>query len=112
MGIGALFINQHNNTKMGTLEEFSKERAGDIVYDFTRFLEPCFDTEGMEKIVQDAIKEGAEWQAKQSKDAFFKFFRSSCIYAVSEFNCHMYKEDVACCVENCDRFKQFTLDEG
>nr|DAI83688.1 MAG TPA: hypothetical protein [Caudoviricetes sp.] len=97
---------------MGTLEEFSKERVGDIVYDFTRFLEPCFDIESMEKIVQDAIKEGAEWQAKQSKDAFFKFFRSRCIYAVTEFNCHMYKEDVACCVENCDRFKQFTLDEG
>ena len=90
---------------MATLEDFSKERAGDIVYDFTRFLEPCFDTEGMEKIVQDAIKEGAEWQEKQCKDAFFKFFRSHC-------NCHMYREDVACCIENCDRFKQFTLGEG
>jgi hypothetical protein len=40
------------------------------------------------------------------------FFRSHCKYAVTEFNCHMYREDVACCIENCDLFKQFILGEG
>lgn len=89
-----------------TLEEAAREAAED-----------CYEMPYNEnlinmRIIKEAFEFGAEWQGKQCKDAFFIFFRSHCKYAVTEFNCHMYREDVACCIENCDLFKQFTLGEG
>lgn len=92
------------------LEEAAKEYANENCW----IPEELHDSEIPDYIEHFAkhFLAGAEWQEKQCKDAFFNFFRSHCKYAVTEFNCHMYREDVACCIENCDLFKQFTLGEG
>lgn len=96
---------------MSTLEEIAIEHQNSFPTCEDESILGAFSN-GMHHQSYKSFIAGAEWQEKQCKDAFFNFFRSHCKYAVTEFNCHMYREDVACCIENCDLFKQFTLGEG